>query len=410
MEEGYSGFSNLRQVLLHLASTLVSYIRAYIMYIVMTIVLLTGMILTTETYGAHKDMFLMTVNQNIDQIAKSIQSILGTKKDKGRHRITNSPSRKVRYKFKSKILYALASTYRRGTVPYDSDSDVIGIDNRCSGCISHVRSDFKNTLKPTDNVIRGFGGNDVMRVQEGTLYWTWDDDKGIPHEMVIPKSYYVPKGKMCLLSPQHWAQTQKGKDKCSGAGADTNGTEVILYWNNKANCRTVPINTEGDNVATFNMSNGYTKYLAYSAKAETDHSLYDLNPATIREIKAHSMLLTESNNIPSEATTYQTWPIPMDDNPFHLHMTNPQLTHGRLTHGDIRKTNPAVNLAEPEALAEAEKAEADIYFPDKSSKEAQIPQIHYDFGHLPFKKLREMARQGSIKKSLAKAETPLCSA
>ena len=182
--------------------------------------------------------------------------------------------------------------------------------------------------------------------------------------MVIPNSYYVPKGKMRLLSPQHWAQTRKGLDKRSGAGADTNGKEVILYWNNKANCRTVPINTEGDNVATFTMSNGYEKYLAYCAKAETNNSLYDLNPVTLREIKAHSSLLMESNNIPSEATTYPTWPTPLDDNPFHLHMTDPQLTHGRLTHGDIRKTSPTVDPADTESQAEARKADADLYFLD----------------------------------------------
>ena len=122
------------------------------------------------------------------------------------------------------------------------------------------------------------------------------------------------------------------------------------------------------------------------------------------------MFFTESNNIPSEATTYPTWPTPLDDNPFHLHMTDPQLTHRSLTHGDIRKTNPVANPMEPEALAEAKKAEADLYAPDESSKESQILQIHYDFRHIPFKKLREMARQGIIKKSLANAETPLCSA
>lgn len=140
-------------------------------------------------------------------------------------------------------------------------------------------------------------------------------------------------------------------------------------------------------MATFTMSSGYTKYLTYCAKAETNNSLYDLNPATIKEIKSHSTLLMERINMQPKPTPYPTWPKPMDENPFHLNMINPQLTHGSLTDGYVRKSNPVANPVEPEALAEAKKADAELYFLDKSSKETQILQIHYDFRHQLLKKL-----------------------
>ena len=89
---------------------------------------------------------------------------------------------------------------------YDSDSAIVGIDNRCSACISHIKSDFNGTLKKTTKVIQGFGGHTTSNLMQGTLYWAWDDDQGIKHTMVIPNSFYSPTGGMRLLSPQHWAQ------------------------------------------------------------------------------------------------------------------------------------------------------------------------------------------------------------
>ena len=106
--------------------------------------------------------------------------------------------------------------------PFDSDSNLIGIDNRCSGCITHVRTDIPGELRPCDRVIKGFGGTKITRVWQGTIHWSWDDDLGQTHKMVIPNAYYVPDGHIRLLSPQHWAQTRmKASDKKSGTGEET---------------------------------------------------------------------------------------------------------------------------------------------------------------------------------------------
>jgi hypothetical protein len=88
------------------------------------------------------------------------------------------------------VLAMRANAHTERITRFDTDSDVIGIDNRCSGCISHVRSDFIDTLRPTTRVIRGFGGSRTMNVSIGTLQWSWDDDNGQSHTFTIPKVTY----------------------------------------------------------------------------------------------------------------------------------------------------------------------------------------------------------------------------
>jgi hypothetical protein len=101
---------------------------------------------------------------------------------------------------------AIASERR---VRFDTDSGEIGVDNRCTACISHDPADFEpHSLKPTNRVVKGFAGSVTANVQVGTLVWTWENDEGVTTTFRIPNSYYVPSGSVRLLSPQHWAQTQ----------------------------------------------------------------------------------------------------------------------------------------------------------------------------------------------------------
>ena len=96
---------------------------------------------------------------------------------------------------------------------FDTDSNMVGMDNRCSGCTSHVRSDFPDELKKCTRPIKGFGGTRHFEVWRGTIHWKWDDDQGLQHTFIVPNSFCIPEGKVRLLSPQHWVQGRKGKDK-----------------------------------------------------------------------------------------------------------------------------------------------------------------------------------------------------
>ena len=86
---------------------------------------------------------------------------------------------------------------------FDMDSYPIGIDNQCSACISYDSEDFIGLLIDTKCTIKGFGSTRTTNVQRGTLLWRWQDNIGQVHKFKIPNSYYVPSGRVCLLSPQH---------------------------------------------------------------------------------------------------------------------------------------------------------------------------------------------------------------
>ena len=43
-------------------------------------------------------------------------------------------------------------------VTFDTDAEYVGIDNRCSACISHEISDFIGNVSETKRSIKGFGG------------------------------------------------------------------------------------------------------------------------------------------------------------------------------------------------------------------------------------------------------------
>ena len=70
-------------------------------------------------------------------------------------------------------------------------------------------NDFVGEAHKSDRVIKGFAGSRTTNVKRGTILWKWEDDMGQVHEFLIPNSYYVPQGGCRLLSPQHWARTQR---------------------------------------------------------------------------------------------------------------------------------------------------------------------------------------------------------
>jgi len=89
---------------------------------------------------------------------------------------------------------------------FDTDSELVGIDNRSSVCISPHRSDFIGKLIKSKRFIKAFGGTKSFDVYTGTLKWVFNDDEGAERTACVPESIYVPEAPARLLSPQHWAQ------------------------------------------------------------------------------------------------------------------------------------------------------------------------------------------------------------
>ena len=56
-------------------------------------------------------------------------------------------------------------------VNFDTDSGQIGIDNRCTACISHRIDDIVGTMVESNRTIQGFAGGNIKNVKKGTLKW-----------------------------------------------------------------------------------------------------------------------------------------------------------------------------------------------------------------------------------------------
>jgi hypothetical protein len=110
----------------------------------------------------------------------------------------------------SAVCHSTEACYTQSTEAgyFDTDSKPVGIDNRCSACISHDVTDCIGELRPSNRWIKGFGGSRTTNIQTRTLQWLLEDDDGKVQTFRIPNSYYVEQGGVRLLSPQHWAKAQ----------------------------------------------------------------------------------------------------------------------------------------------------------------------------------------------------------
>lgn len=242
-----------------------SYGKYGCLYIIMTVVLIIGCYLTTDEQGyvsnksQQKTMYQQTKVYMTEKAYRWFTYIdtwvYSFKRVRIKHHQSNGETRSSRnHRYtRAKTVVVMPSTSSPVYDPdisFDSDSRLIGVDNRCSACITHVREDIPGKIVPSNRTIQAFTEKHIHNVYTGTIHWTWEDDEGVPHEMIIPNSYYVPEGKAILLSPQHWAQERQGKDKFGGAGSMTTATQVILFWSNHKYHKTIPIATKGNNVAT----------------------------------------------------------------------------------------------------------------------------------------------------------------
>jgi hypothetical protein len=99
---------------------------------------------------------------------------------------------------------------------FDTDLAPIGIDNRCTGCISHQIEGFEGPLQESNRAIKGFGGTRTTNMKIGTIAQRWNDDQGKHNKFVIPTLFYVPHGNVRLLSPQHWGRPKRIENQWQG--------------------------------------------------------------------------------------------------------------------------------------------------------------------------------------------------
>ena len=297
---------------------------------------------------------------------------------------------------------------KNNTIRIDTDSAPIGIDNRCSLCISHVAEDFIGELVETNRRIKGFGGLVSQSIKMGTLLWRWDDDQGRQHKFIIPNSLYVPSGRCRLLSPQHWAQTRKGVDK--PAMETTTDTQTTLTWGNQQYKLTVPLG-KGDNVATLQMSPGFNQYELFCEAATAEHKDEENPIPQSTPIVSDDEGEYEHTSSQNEIETQRTWESAFEDAPecIPIPENEPKQDQQSIQSMDESQDQPrAVTFeSEPHTMrlpTESQQTE-DL---SSGSDTALLLRYHYKYGHISFHKLKKMAQQGIIPTRLKDTYTPTC--
>lgn len=289
-------------------------------------------------------------------------------------------------------------------VYFDTDSEWVGVDNRCSGCISHVRTDFIGELQESNRIIKGFGGTKTANVKVGTLRWAWDDTQGKRHSFDIPHSYYVPTGKTRLLSPQHWAQSQsKNRKQRRECGERTDGNECVLYWGDGKYNLHMDLDPR-NNVASFPLSPGYTQFKAFCTEADLDDPFHEpvAMPASMISDDEHEDE-TDVDEVAPQRRSDAWQPT-----------TTPDYTPDTAITVEFDLNGPPSTASEGEKHLKSQDNNLNVIIDEEDrqplSDMAQLLLEHHKYGHISMRKLQEMAKQGILPRRLAKCRVPTCSA
>ena len=288
-----------------------------------------------------------------------------------------------------------STTHRNLPARFDTDSMPIGMDNRCSACISDREEHFED-LRPTRSVIRGFGNTKHADIMVGTLVWKVLDDDGKEHTFRIPKSYYVPQAGMRLFSPQHVDRCLR--DQRRGSLSETsNSVECVMRWGeNEEFTKTIPLDHQ-TNVFTFDLAPGFSNYFAYCTECNIDDQQDLVEPLA----QPATMVSDDENDERESPPTYhregESSPgVSSNDDDIRPAPTIPEVSPFDLDRLNDRDPGPAI-------IEEEEDTQ-------KVNHAAQFLKYHHKFNHCSPKKIQEMAKQGQLPKYLATCDVPICSA
>ncbi len=259
--------------------------------------------------------------------------------------------------------------------------------------------DFVGQLNPTTRTIKGFAGSRTVNVSIGTLRWEWEDDNGTTHTFLIPNSYYVPDGKVRLLSPQHWAQSQtSSRKKRESCGERTTGNGCELFWGEGFTKR---INLGNNNVATFPMAPGFKQFAIFCEEAGID-AMSDDTVAIPAGIISDSETEDEDEE---------------DQSRVRRQLSNPWAPSKTKEWTDTEsEKSTTLDMNGPESTTATQLPDAlPNIIPDEESRQpvikmSQLLALHHQYGHIPMRKLQEMAKQGILPRRLAKCDIPTCPA
>lgn len=264
---------------------------------------------------------------------------------------------------------------------FDTDSFKIGIDNRCSACISNRRELFPFTdLRPSNRCILGYGGERSNKIMVGTMRVTIEDNGGKPTTFLIKNSYYDPEGSVTLLSPQHMCQNiSRDLLPTTGPIEETYSDRIKLRW--KDSERDIKLDPEL-NVASIYSAPAFDRYSLFCQEAMIHPETEDRNPITIS-----TTLEDTTNNCeePSRVEDEPTYEIP-------------------------RPTSTSFDIEGALANAIEEQTPLDNEEESTLSASAEFLALHQRLNHASPARIIALAKLGVVPTRLATCSIPVCSA
>jgi hypothetical protein len=149
-------------------------------------------------------------------------------------------------------------------------------DTGGSCCMGTKKTDFKkNSLCPSNKVVRTYNGDLKANLQEGELDWMAFTDASIDVPLLLQRSLLVPHAEGRIFSPQQWAQNMlKLYPKCNARMEMVEGKYFVLSWtlNGKRHKITMPISSH-NNIASIHIRvpSSSTDYPAFLSETGLDN-------------------------------------------------------------------------------------------------------------------------------------------
>jgi hypothetical protein len=148
-------------------------------------------------------------------------------------------------------------------IRFDNDSFAVGVNNHASHCMGNDKRLFNNLILVRMSQRVGGISKGLAIKGKGMLVININDDNGKPHQIKIPNSLYLPGLKMCLLSPQHWAQEAGDNYPLpNGMRMENNAHSCKLFWGQGLFSKTIPFDN-GTNTPIFYTSPSMSSYRAF---------------------------------------------------------------------------------------------------------------------------------------------------
>lgn len=283
-------------------------------------------------------------------------------------------------------LCAFISAPNNNNASFDSDSVKIILDTGASAGFTHCLGDFIS-FRSIKGEVSGLGKHQIHGI--GTVKYDITNDKGIKQSLTVKDVFYVPTIKERLLSPQQIAQ-QYSKSGVSCYVGDGNCFQ--LYWGN--NCKTISLN-KSNNLPIMHTAPG-------TSNAKAFHCAYSSGSSTPQCFRAHktvehypksSSSSTNKNAFPAESIDFQQGPTTKDPT--------------QKINVKCKSDCPSCHQVLPDGFEDMDLSSLENMTPDQRF----LLHWHIRLGHLNWKDLQKLARQGFLGKKnrkLANIDPPAC--